>query len=126
MEYVLLGCGPKVACSPAHMPAIAADSARRDAATRGTGRPRCGREGPLALASSFAEDFLLEYADGMAMDQVGWGKVDVPQLRSFLALHSEYFDRVHRMPALARLEASNMLFHIERTLEQGSRAQADR
>ena len=44
--------------------------------------------------------------------------MDEAQLRSFLALHSEYFDLMHRTPTLARLEASNMLFHITRSLEQ--------
>ena len=52
------------------------------------------------------------------MEQVGWGKVDEAQLRRFLVLHSDNFDRMHRTPAIARLEASNMLFHIGRTLEQ--------
>jgi 4-phytase/acid phosphatase len=56
----------------------------------------------------------------MPNDQVGWGRVDEPQLRRFLALHSENFDLTHRTTAAARLEASNMLFHILRTLDQGA------
>jgi 4-phytase/acid phosphatase len=112
MQHVLLGCDPKLACSPARKPALPLFPVASDAAQGAPG------DSPLALASSFAEDFLLEYADGMPMNEVGWGKVDEPQLRSFLILHSDYFDRVYRTPAFARLQASNMLFHIERTLEQ--------
>jgi hypothetical protein len=48
---------------------------------------------------------MLEYPGGMPMSQVGWGKVDGPQLRKFLALHTEYFEQTHRSPAQARLEA---------------------
>ena len=117
MQHVLLGCAPKIACKPMHPPAMPLVGAPT-AVVHGSGDRIVDLQGPLAQASSFAEDFLLEYADGMPMEQVGWGKVDEPQLRRFLQLHSEYFDLLHRTPALARLEASNMLFHIERTLEQ--------
>ena len=75
-------------------------------------------QGPLPLSSTFAEDFLLEYADGMPMAQVGWGKVDKARLGRLLALHTDYFDLMHGTPAIAKIEASNMLFHIERTLKQ--------
>jgi 4-phytase / acid phosphatase len=44
--------------------------------------------------------------------------VDEAQLRRFLALHSDYFDLMHRTPALAKAEASSMLLHIAHTLEQ--------
>ena len=118
MQHVLLACEPKIACTPARTP----EKPLLGVATspvRGKGDRIVDLEGPLPQGSSFSEDLLLEYADGMQMDQVGWGKVDEPQLRKFLALHSDYFDLMHRTPALARLEASNMLFHIARTLQQG-------
>jgi len=118
MQHVLLGCAPTIACTPAHVPKTPLLGVPT-AAVRGKGDHIVDLQGPLAQASSFAEDLLLEYADGMTMDQVGWGKVDEPQLRRFLALHSDYFGLMHRTPALARLEASNMLFHIARTLQQG-------
>ena len=112
MQHVLLGCDPELACSPAHKPALSMELA-------GDNISQGARSTPLTLASTFAEDFLLEYADGMPMNEIGWGKVDEPQLRSFLSLHTGYFERAYRSPAFARLAASNMLFHIERTLEQG-------
>jgi 4-phytase/acid phosphatase len=117
MQHVLLGCAPRVACSPARPPSTPLLGVP-SAAVHGTGDHMVNLQGPLAEASSFAEDLLLEYADGMPMDQVGWGNVDEPQLRSFLALHSDYFELMHRTPALAKAEASNMLLHITHTLEQ--------
>ncbi len=118
MQHVLMGCPPEKACTSVHAPQFSLlgtpDSVEnRDGDSVPTVR------GPLAQASSFAEDFLLEYAEGMPSDQVGWGTVDEPQLRRFLALHSENSDLTHRTAAAARLEASNMLFHILQTLDQG-------
>lgn len=113
MQHVLMGCDPKLVCSPARKPVLSLLADASEAQETAAG------DTPLAVASSFAEDFLLEYAQGMPMKQVGWGKVDEPQLRRFLTLHSSYFALAHRTPAVARLEASNLLFRIERTLEQG-------
>ena len=118
MQHVLMGCPPEKACTPIHTPQFSLLGTPHSAENRdGDSVPTV--RGPLAQASSFAEDFLLEYAEGMPNDQVGWGRVDEPQLRRFLALHSENSDLTHRTAAAARLEASNMLFHILRTLDQG-------
>jgi 4-phytase/acid phosphatase len=122
MENVLLGCAPKIHCTPARAPETKLIG-KASAPVQGKGDHIVDLDGPLPLASSFAEDFLLEYADGMPGSQVGWGHLDEAQLRRFLALHSEYFDLAHRTPALARIQSSNMLFHIARTLEQGMRSQ---
>jgi 4-phytase / acid phosphatase len=117
MQHVLLGCDPKGACAPARVPAIPFLGAAT-AIVHSKGDHIADLEGPLALSASFAEDFLLEYADGMPMDQVGWGHVDEAQLRRFLVFHSESFELMHRTSGIAALEASNMLLRIERTLEQ--------
>ena len=118
INRVLQGCAPKIACTPAHVPELPLLGVPA-AAVPGKGDHPIDLRGPLAQASTLSEDFLLEYADGMTKDQVGWGHVDEAQLRRFLALHSDYFDLIHRTPVLAKVEASNMLFHIERTLLQG-------
>jgi 4-phytase / acid phosphatase len=76
--------------------------------------------GPLAAGSSMSENFLLEYAEGLPLDQVGWGQVQERQLQYLLPLHSAYFDLMHRTPYFAQAEASNLLDHIRRTLEQGA------
>jgi 4-phytase/acid phosphatase len=119
MQHVLWGCDPNSACTPVHTPALSLFSVPAALARR-KDEPVGESQDPLALSSSFAEDLLLEYAEGMPMDQVGWGKVDETQLRDFLALHTAYFARTHGTPARAKAEASNMLFHITRTLQQGA------
>jgi 4-phytase/acid phosphatase len=50
--------------------------------------------------------------------------VDEAQLRRFLALHTAYFDLLHRTPALARIENGGLLLHIAQTLEQGVEGRA--
>jgi 4-phytase/acid phosphatase len=119
MQHVLRGCDAKIACTPTQTPAIpllgAAASIARDKKDQ-----MSEAQDSLGLASSFAEDFLLEYAEGMPMDQVGWGKVDEVQLRSFLALHTANFARTHGTQERAKAEASTMLFHVTRTLQQGA------
>jgi 4-phytase / acid phosphatase len=122
MARVLAGCAPKIGCAKAHAPEIQLTDAP-SAPVRGKGDHVVDLEGPLAQASSFAEDFLLEYSEGMPDSQVGWGNVDEFQLRRFLALHSDYFDLMHRTPALAKSQSSNILLHIARTLEQGMKGQ---
>lgn len=124
MRQVLSGCTPGRSCLPVRMPAVSL-LGTPSAGVRGKGDHIVDLRGPMAQASSFAEDFLLEYADGMPMDQVGWGHVNEAQLRRFLALHSAYFALMHRTPALARLEASNLLLHITRTLQQAVLQQPD-
>lgn len=115
MQRVMLGCDPRVDCVPVHRPSIALIG---EPSPRTETKEKNEAGGPLAISASFAEDFLLEYAEGMPADQVGWGHVDEATLRSFLDLHTQYFALSHGTPKTARVEASNMLFHIDRTLQQ--------
>jgi 4-phytase/acid phosphatase len=119
MQHVLWGCNPKNACTPVHTPALSLFGAPATL-VRGKEDQMVESQDPLALSSSFAEDILLEYVDGMPMEQVGWGKVDEAQLREFLALHTANFARTHGTPTRAKADASNLLFHIMRTLQQGA------
>ncbi|MFO1311229.1 MAG: histidine-type phosphatase [Burkholderiales bacterium] len=68
--------------------------------------------GSLAIASTTAEILLLEYADNLPMEQVGFGRVTVPQMRDSWRLHTEYFDLVQRTPYLARRKGSALLFKV--------------
>ena len=76
--------------------------------------------GPLNTASSLAENFLLEYTEGMSADHVGWGCVTGANLRSLIDLHTDATDFTLRTPALARVQASNLLDHIVRSLRQAA------
>jgi len=117
LQNVLLGCAPDTACTPAHPPATLLSTAPL-AAERGKGDHLVDLQGPLPNASTLSEDLLLEYTDGMSLADVGWGHVDEPQLRRFLALHTAYFDLMHRTPALALIENGGLLRSIGLTLQQ--------
>jgi 4-phytase/acid phosphatase len=75
-------------------------------------------KGQFPYASSASEAFLLEFANDMPADKVGWGRVAVAsddaraQLRSVLALHEFYFDRTERKHYLAWLQGSNLVREI--------------
>ena len=120
MRHLLAGCNLQTACTPGADPENLLP-AKRPTVSRGKRDRLSDIDGALPTASSFAEDLLLEYAEGMPKARVGWGRVDEAQLRRLLTLHSDYFDLVPRTPAIARLEGSNLLFHIAHTLEQGWR-----
>jgi 4-phytase/acid phosphatase len=123
MNRVLLGCKPDTDCTPARPPEVSL-MVGTNAAVRGKGDHIVTFQGPLAQASAFAEDFLLEYTEGMPSQSVGWGKVDEAQVIKFIALHSAYFDLMHRTPSLAKMEAAPMLNSITRTLQQGIEGKA--
>lgn len=124
IQRVLMGCSPEKTCTPAHIPEIPLlDVSTATAGAHGGSFE--GSNGSLSLASSFAEDFLLEYTEGMPISEVGWGKVDEVRIRRFMELHTESSGSSHRTQANARIEASNMLFHIAHTLKQGAEEKPD-
>ena len=67
-----------------------------------------GLTGSLAIASSVAEIFLLEYGEwpGVA---AGWGQVTAPTLRQVLPVHAKVFDVVNRAPLVAWARGSSLL-----------------
>jgi 4-phytase/acid phosphatase len=73
---------------------------------------------PLGIASTMAEDLLLEYTDGMEALNVGWGRVDVHKLRDLLQLHTANEDIAQRTDYIARVQSSNLLMHILGSMEQ--------
>src|SRR5262249_22657926 len=74
--------------------------------------------GPLNVASTLSEDFLLEYTNGMRADKLGWGRLDSSHLQQIMSLHVAYADLMRRTPYLARVRGSNLLNHVLRSLEQ--------
>ncbi len=122
LQRVLLGCKPEADCTPAHAPEMTLTG--KTAASRGAGDRFVSLKGPIPLGSTFSEDLLLEYSDGMPMSSVGWGHVDEAELSRLLALHSIYFDLIHQTPAFAKAEASSLLTRITNTLAQGATGKA--
>jgi 4-phytase/acid phosphatase len=117
MQNLLDGCAPVGACVPRMKPKSSLFDAPF-AVVRGKGDHIADVQGPLPLASTFSEDLLLEYSEGMPLADVGWGQVDEAEVRRLIALHTQYFDLMHRTPALASIESAPMLRQITSTLQQ--------
>ena len=76
--------------------------------------------GPFATGSTFSEDLLLEYANGIEGAALGWGRLTRENLNRVLELHAVYADLMRRTPYLARARGSNLLAHVLRSLEQAA------
>ena len=115
LEEVLRGCNPASACtgSPAQslfdIPSSLAP---------GKGDHLVELRTPLGVASTMAENLLLEYAEGMDAAKVGWGRVDIHKLRYLLQLHAASEDIERRTVYLARAQSSNLLFHVLQSMKQ--------
>jgi 4-phytase/acid phosphatase len=76
--------------------------------------------GPFATGSTFSENLLLEYADGMQGAALGWGRLTLDNLNRVLELHAVYTDLMRRTPYMARARGSNLLAHVLRSMEQAA------
>ena len=66
-------------------------------------------DGPLGLSSTLTESLLLEYAQGLPTDQVGWGRAATPaRLAAVMGLHNIESDLMRRTPYLAGHNAARL------------------
>ncbi len=79
---------------------------------------------PWGLASTFSENLLLEYTDGMQGKELGWGRLDSSNLIRILELHEAVSDLTRRTPYLARARGSNLLDHVLLSMEQAATGKA--
>jgi 4-phytase/acid phosphatase len=113
LDRVLAGCG--------HGPANARRISIFDIPVvlkPGPGDPLMVAREPLAVAHTLAENLLLEYTQGMSDADTGWGCVDGATLRFVMQLNIAQWEYGFRTPAVARMQASNLLDHILKTMEQ--------
>ena len=68
--------------------------------------------GALRMASTFAELLLLEYANGFAQSEVGWGRITRAQMTQVFRLHTTAFALEQRTPYVAALQGSMLLRKI--------------
>ena len=71
--------------------------------------------GRLAMASSLAEIFLLEYGQWPERN-AGWGEVDAEALKTMLPVHNLVFDALNRAPDVATARGGAMLRAIRSSL----------
>jgi mono/diheme cytochrome c family protein len=79
-----------------------------------------GFSGSVDTASTLTEIFLLECAEGMPDNQIGFGRVTHDQIAQLPQLHTLDFDLTDRTPYFAQAQGSNLLLHIRNTLNQAA------
>jgi 4-phytase / acid phosphatase len=118
LQRILLGCPATSACP---QPGYTAPKLLQEVPASlegGKGDHAAELTGPLNTASTITEDFLLEYTNGLPMEQIAWGRVDLPTLKQLMGLHTAASDLTRRSSYLATTQASNALAHITSTLKQ--------
>ncbi|MDQ1091716.1 4-phytase/acid phosphatase [Xanthomonas sacchari] len=71
----------------------------------------------LKTAGSLAENLMLEYAQGLPLPQVAWGRADAAALQRLIGLHNASFGYSKRALPAARAAGSNLLAHLLATLQ---------
>ncbi len=108
MQSVLKCCSPKLCGSLRGSPCRLENLATTIAGSDDGASVRLS--GPIAIGSTAAEVFLLEYAQGFSEDQIAWGRASTPQsMRQLLRLHTLQFDLMERTPYLAARQGSALL-----------------
>ncbi|GLQ49976.1 histidine-type phosphatase [Dyella flava] len=117
MQAVLLGCTPG-GCTAAQTAGKKVLMDQDSSVTSASGDGLIAIKSPMHNASTFAENFFLEYAEGMPMSDVAWGRITAVKLGQLLALHSSYSDISLRTPVLAKAYAGTLASRIAATLQQ--------
>ena len=66
------------------------------------------------------DPFMMEYADGMAASDVGWGQLDAAGISQIFRVYDALLDLEFRTPYLAGVQSSNLGSHIVRTMLQAA------
>ena len=77
------------------------------------------------LAGRLSENLMLEYAQGLPLNQVGWGRSDHTSIGRIIALHNGYFAATKQPVAIAADAASNLMAHIIATLDHAAHRHYD-
>jgi 4-phytase/acid phosphatase len=123
LERVLSGCNPGTNCSEATPTVLPSIFDIPSSIEPGKSDHLVALHSPLGIASTMAEDILLEYTEGMDASNVGWGRIDSDSLRELMELHTANEDIAGRTSYIARVQSSNLLFHILQSLQQAVQAQ---
>ena len=118
LRQVLFGCTPTVRCAAEEQPdkkAILREPSSIGATEHGH---MADIYGPLKIGSNLSESLQLEYANGMTGERLGWGRLTTAKLMDIMTLHAAYADLVRQTPYIARIQASNLLSHIVRSMQQ--------
>ena len=118
LETVLLACGQGSECGTGSNPTPQSLFDIPSSIMPGKGEHLVELHTPLNIASTMAENMLLEYTDGMDLANVGWGHVDTQRLRELVQLHSANEEITGRTSYIARIQSSNLMFHVVQSMDQ--------
>ncbi len=107
-------CGPEAQlsdCGVARVPTRSVPAAAGK-------RPRLS--GMLSLASTASQSLLLEYAEGMPMDEVGWGRADAQDIAALSAFHALKFELLARPEPIARANFAGLEPFVEQGLVEAT------
>jgi 4-phytase/acid phosphatase len=72
----------------------------------------------LSAVFGAVDPFIMEYAEGLPMENVGWGQLSAEGISQTARLYNLGIDLEFRTPYLARVQSSNVASHIVRSLVQ--------
>lgn len=118
LREVLYGCARDKACPAEENPTKRSVLMQSSVVEPGKGDHAADLRGPIKTGSTLSEDLLLEYANGMEGKDLGWGRLDESKLVEIMRIHAAYADLARQTPYIARVQGSNLLSHILRSMEQ--------
>ncbi|HUO21971.1 MAG TPA: histidine-type phosphatase [Caulobacteraceae bacterium] len=68
--------------------------------------------GPLGTGATFAENLLLEYAQGLPASEVGWGRADAAAIAQVMPIHDAEADLERRTPYIATHNGAVMMHAV--------------
>lgn len=80
--------------------------------------------GGLATVNAAIDPFVMEYADGLPLIDVGWGNLTLGGINQISRLLSLALDLEYRTPYLDGVQSSNLASHIVRSLVQAATGNA--
>lgn len=118
LREVLFGCPPQAPCPAESKPGKQSLLSLPSAIGPADSDHLTDLRGPVRTGSTLAEDFLLEYTNGMTGKDLGWGRLDEAKLREVMRIHTAYSDLLRWTPYIARVQASNLMSHILQSIKQ--------
>jgi 4-phytase/acid phosphatase len=119
MQSVLKCCQPVLCQQDGATASCSLNDLRSEIVKEESGNVRLS--GPISIASTASEVFLLEYAEGLPDHQVAWGRVSSAEaIRSLMPLHIVQFDLMQRTPYLAVRQGSALVDRIVLALQRAA------
>lgn len=116
-----LGCCSPTFCAAAgdKDPACGLDALPPQFELNQAGRPKVGQL--LGTASTISQTFLLEYLEGLPMEQVAWGRLTRDEIGELLEFHRVKFLYEGRAPYVAAHAAAPLAARMLASLREGAR-----